>query len=146
PADRSSWKYRGALDNELRSYAMNSYVATTSATFEEPLVIASFYKIYLRVNSLISDSPAERFIFMDVHPNSICTPAFGIDMFVSQWIHMPSNLHGRGVVTFADTHTEAHRWTDRWTLRGAPSDSPHGNPAPNSLDLKWVREHATSPR
>jgi prepilin-type N-terminal cleavage/methylation domain-containing protein len=146
PADRASWRYDGVLENELRSYSMNTFLATGAGSFEQPLLSATDYKTYVKVNALMSDRPSERFVFMDVHPNSICTPAFGIDMFQDEWIHMPSALHGPGVVTFADTHAESHKWVDPVTLAGAPVGSPHGNPAPNSQDLKWVRSHATSQR
>jgi len=145
PADRSTWKYSGTLENELRSYAMNSYVATTPANTDQPLLITpSVYNVYMKASQLSADSPATRFIFIDVHPNSICTPGFGIDMFSYEWIHMPTTLHGPGVLTFADGHAESHRWLESSTLVGAPSGSPHGNPAPNSRDLKWLRERATS--
>jgi prepilin-type N-terminal cleavage/methylation domain-containing protein len=144
PADRSSWKFSGTLEDELRSYAMNSYVATSPANIEDPLVISTAYKVYMKASALIADSPANRFIFIDVHPNSICTPGFGIDMSAYEWIHMPSALHGPGVVTFADAHAELHKWTDPVTLKGAPSGTPHGISCPNSQDLDWVRTHATT--
>lgn len=146
PADRSSWRFSGTLQNELRSYAMNSYVATTSANAQDPIVISTTYKVYFKASSLIADSPANRFIFIDVHPNSICTPGYGVNMSGFTWIHMPSALHGPGVVTFADSHVEAHKWRDPVTLRGAPSGNPHGTPCPISQDLIWVRDRATSRR
>jgi hypothetical protein len=134
------------LENELRSYAMNTFLATGAGSFEQPLLAATDYKTYTKVNALMSDRPSDRFVFIDVHPNSICTPAFGIDMFNDEWIHLPSALHGPGVVTFADTHAESHKWVEPATLAGAPAGSPHGNPAQNSKDLKWIRAHATSLR
>jgi prepilin-type N-terminal cleavage/methylation domain-containing protein len=144
PADRTSWRYNGALDDELRSYAMNSYVATAMGTAEAPLSIAPAFKVYMKLGSLANDLPAYRFIFIDVHPNSICTPGYGVDMYSDEWIHMPSALHGPGVVTYADSHAESHKWVDPVTLRGAPSGTPHGNSCPSSKDLKWVRAHASS--
>lgn len=147
PADRANWKFgqNGALDNETRSYAMNSYVAPGSRG-EAPLMISSnSYKVYDRMASLLSDLPGNRLIFIEVHPNSICTPGFGMDMFGDEWIHFPSALHGPCVVTFADSHTEAHKWRDPRTLRGAPSGNPHGNAAAH-VDITWVRERTTSLR
>ncbi len=63
-----------------------------------------------------------------------------------EWIHFPSALHGPGVFTFADGHTEGHKWMDGKTLSGAPVNMPHNNSCPNSPDIKWVRERTTSSR
>jgi prepilin-type N-terminal cleavage/methylation domain-containing protein len=145
PADRANWSYRGAIENELRSYSMNSYVGTASANAEAPLSIAYNYKVYMKVSALAADLPADKFVYIDVHPNSICTPGFGVDMSSDEWIHMPSVLHGPGVITYADSHAESHKWVDPVTLRGCPNGNPHGNTCPNSKDLKWVRAHASSP-
>jgi prepilin-type N-terminal cleavage/methylation domain-containing protein len=145
PADRTEWKYSGAIEDELRSYAMNSYVATTPATTEDPLSISpKLFKVYMKMDSLNVDSPVNRFIYGDVHPNSICTPGYGVDMFSDEWIHFPSALHGPGVFTFADGHTEGHKWLEPLTLKGCPVSTPHHNSCPNSQDLKWLRERTTS--
>jgi prepilin-type N-terminal cleavage/methylation domain-containing protein len=145
PADRAEWKWNSMpLQNELRSYAMNSYVAVTSAMTEEPLSILPGYKVYKKMDSLNADFPVKRFIYGDVHPNSICTPGYGVSMNVDTWIHFPSALHGPGVFTFADGHAEGHKWLDPLTLRGCPANFPHGNACPNSPDLKWLRERTTS--
>jgi prepilin-type N-terminal cleavage/methylation domain-containing protein len=146
PADRTEWKYAGMLQDELRSYAMNSYVATSPLTSENPLFVSSSFKVYMKLDSLNADFADKRFIYGDVHPNSICTPGYGVDMFNDEWIHFPSALHGPGVFTFADGHTEGHRWLDGKTLIGAPVSNPHNNPCPNSQDIRWLRERTTSPR
>jgi prepilin-type N-terminal cleavage/methylation domain-containing protein len=146
PADRAQWKWNSMpLQNELRSYAMNSYVAVTSAMTEQPLSILPGYKVYMKMDSLNADFPVKRFIYGDVHPNSICTPGYGVSMSWDTWIHFPSALHGPGVFTFADGHAEGHKWLDPLTLRGCPVGNPHANPCPNSPDLKWLRERTTSP-
>ena len=145
PADRTEWKYSGIIQNELRSYAMNSYVAVTPAMTQDPLtVLPSLFKVYMKMDSLNADFPAKRFIYGDVHPNSICTPGYGVNMLEDRWIHFPSMLHGPGVFTFADGHAEGHKWLDPVTLRGCPVSNPHNNTCPNSQDLKWLRERTTS--
>ena len=146
PADRAEWKWNTMpLQNELRSYAMNSYVAVTPAMTQDPLtVLPSLFKVYMKMDSLNADFPAKRFIYGDVHPNSICTPGYGVNMLEDRWIHFPSMLHGPGVFTFADGHAEGHKWLDPVTLRGCPVSNPHNNTCPNSQDLKWLRERTTS--
>jgi len=145
PADRAAWKFSGTLDTELRSYELNSYVATTPAASEGPLSLSPrTFKVYMNLAALSADSPVNRLVFIEVHPNSICTPGFGVDMVADEWIHFPSALHGPGIVTFADSHVEAHKWQDPKTRQGAPSGVPHGNACINSPDIKWVRERATT--
>ena len=145
PADRASWKYSGTLQNELRSYAMNSYVGTEVAATDSPLSLSrNTYRVYMKLATLAADAPANRLVFIEVHPNSICTPGFGVDMVSDEWIHFPSALHGPGVVIFADSHAESHKWLDPRTRQGPPSGVPHNNACANSADIKWVREHTTT--
>ena len=148
PADRVNWRYgsTGPLENELRSYAMNSYVATQIADAQQPLsVLPTLCKVYMNVASLTADAPGTRLIFIDVHPSSICTPGFGMDMQADEWIHFPSALHGPGVVVMADGHVESHKWSDPRTLRGPPPLTPHGNTAAH-VDIDWVRQRSTMRR
>ena len=148
PADRSLWSIGGKMVNELRSYSMNSYVATPPANLVGPIELNTAYRVYMRSTDLANDLPANRFVFMDVNPASICTPAFGVDMSLQTFIHYPSSLHrGLGVVSFADSHVESHKWLDPRTRKGLPVGQqyiPHNDPSPNNKDLRWIAERATS--
>jgi prepilin-type processing-associated H-X9-DG protein len=85
-------------------------------------------------------------VFIDVNPASICTPAFGVDMSLGGFIHVPSSFHrGLGVLAFADGHAEPHKWVDPRTRVGLPPGRqyiPHGTPAGNQ-DLAWIAAHTT---
>ena len=149
PADRSTWPVwnsRLTFVAEMRSYGMNCYVGT--AGLIAPVTTNAAYKTYTRSSQFGADSPANRFVFIDVNPASICTPAFAVDMSLQTWIHLPSDLHRqRGVLAFADSHVEAHRWLDPRTrvhLADGSASIPHGTSAPNSPDLVWLSERTTS--
>jgi prepilin-type N-terminal cleavage/methylation domain-containing protein len=155
PADRSTWPLwswpgggSGKLVTELRSYSMNNYIGTPAANMIPPLSLNSAYRLYMKSADIAQPSPAKLFVFMDVHPASICTPAFGVDMTLQTFIHFPSSLHrGSGVVAFADTHVESHKWLDPRTKLSIPSGSqfmPHGISSPNNQDLRWIGERTTS--
>jgi hypothetical protein len=148
PADRATWTIGGTSKIELRSYAMNCYVATPSGNVESPLRLNPTYRVYMKTAELASDSPANRFIYIDVNPASICTPAFGLDMDTDSFIHYPSAFHGApGVAAFADTHVECHKWLDARTRKGLPPGRqyiPHDDPSPRNIDLTWLRQRATS--
>ncbi len=133
---------------QARSYAMNTYVGNTSQNVEQPIQVDGSYKMYGKTSALAADGPARRFVFMDVNPASICTPAFGISMSSDVFIHYPSTLHARiGVVAFADSHVESHKWLDPRTdkrLQNGQSYLPHSDSSPGNRDLYWIRERATS--
>ena len=127
---------------------MNSYIGTSAAGAIMPISLNAAYKIYSKSSQFAADSPANRFVFTDVNPASICTPGFGVDMSLQTWIHFPSDLHGhRGVLAFADGHVELHRWGDSGTLARLTSGAAfiqHNSPAGNSPDLSWIAQRTTS--
>jgi prepilin-type N-terminal cleavage/methylation domain-containing protein len=150
PADRSLWSIGGKSVNELRSYSMNCYVGTPPANILPPITLNTAWRTYLKSSALASESPANRFVFIDVNPASICTPAFGVDMSLQTFVHYPSSSHrGVGVVSFSDNHVESRKWSDPRTRKALPAGQqyiPHGDPSPNNQDLRWIGERTTSHR
>jgi type II secretory pathway pseudopilin PulG len=151
PADTSTWPLWNARNDyvaELRSYSLNCYMGTPASGTISPISISAAYKTYARTSQIIADSPANKFVFTDVNPASICTPAFGVDMNRLTWIHLPSDLHRqRGVLTFADSHVEPHHWLDPRTmvhLANGTAYIQHGTSAANSPDLNWIADRTTS--
>jgi prepilin-type N-terminal cleavage/methylation domain-containing protein len=150
PADRSLWSIDQRKVAELRSYSMNCFVGTTPANIIPPVYLRSGFKVYLKSSELAGDFPANRFLFLDVNPASICTPAFGVDMTLQTFVHYPSSLHsGSGVISFADNHVESHKWRDprtRKTLTQGEQFIQHNDPSPGNQDLAWIAQRATSPK
>ena len=154
PADRSVWPVwnaRVTFVTEIRSYAMNAFIGAASSGGMSPFTNYGnygAYKTYLKSSQLIADAPVNRFVFIDVNPASICTPAFGVDMSLASWVHFPSDLHRqRGVLAFGDGHVEAHRWVDARTRLHLASGGDyihHPTSSPNNPDLNWIAERTTS--
>jgi prepilin-type N-terminal cleavage/methylation domain-containing protein/prepilin-type processing-associated H-X9-DG protein len=148
PADKSLWPLwntAGTMVQEIRSYAMNSYVGT--AGIISPVTTNAAYRMYLKTSQINANGPANRFVFTDANPANICTPAFGVDMSLSSWIHYPSGLHNRrGVLAFADGHVEAHHWLDSRTMPKLISGNyiGHNDSAVGNSDLVWIAERTTS--
>jgi prepilin-type N-terminal cleavage/methylation domain-containing protein/prepilin-type processing-associated H-X9-DG protein len=151
PADRSTWPLWSSPSTlnyvtEIRSYAMNCYMGT--AGLISPVTANTAYKTYLKSSQLIADRPVNRFVFIDVNPASICTPAFGVDMSRSSWVHLPSDQHRqRGVLAFADGHVEVHHWLDARTMThlfGGAAYIPHGTASSGNPDLNWIVDCTTS--
>jgi prepilin-type processing-associated H-X9-DG protein len=85
---------------------------------------------------------------MDVNPDSICTPGFGVNMVQDTIIHYPASSHNaQAVVSFADGHVESHKWIDprtRVSFRGNGGHLPHDISSPKNVDLQWIRERTTA--
>jgi prepilin-type N-terminal cleavage/methylation domain-containing protein len=150
PADRSTWPLwtsKLTYVTELRSYAMNCYMGIYTAGIISPISINSRYKTYSKTSQLNASGPVNRFVFADVNPANICTPAFGVDMTLGTWIHYPSGLHNRrGVLAFADDHVEVHQWLNPGTLPQLAGSTfiGHFNSAFGNSDLAWIAERTTS--
>jgi prepilin-type N-terminal cleavage/methylation domain-containing protein len=156
PADRSSWPIGGTTSGggkmvpELRSYSMNCYMGIPPQNMLTPVSVNNLEKIYLKGSDVATDFPSMRFVFIDVNPASICTPAFGVDMNVAydDWVHFPSFFHsGLGVLSFADNHIESRKWLDPRTRKALPAGAgyiAHNEYTPGDQDLSWLRDRTTS--
>jgi hypothetical protein len=114
---------------------------------EAPLALNSAYKTYLHSSDLNWGGVANRFVFLDVNPGSICTPGFGVEMTRDEFVHYPSAFHkGSGVIAYADTHVEARKWLDARTKKSLTSGAdriPHHDSSVGNKDLQWIRDRAT---
>src|SRR5262249_20190289 len=77
PADRVNILVNGRSTNQLRSYSLNCYLGTPWANVEPPIGLLPSFRVHMKSSTVVADQPANRFVFMDVNPMSICTPAFG---------------------------------------------------------------------
>jgi prepilin-type N-terminal cleavage/methylation domain-containing protein len=147
PADRSTWPVNGKRVPELRSYALNVYVGTPRENVVAPLTINSAFRIFMKSSDIAVNQPANRFVFIDANPASICTPGFGVNMVSDQFVHYPSALHRNlGVLAFADSHVESHKWVDprtRASLAAGANRIQHNESSPGNRDLTWLRERTT---
>ena len=147
PADRSWILLGGQRHARVRSVSMNEFVG-----FTDP---ASYFYTFGKTSDLVVPGPANTFVFVDEHEDSIIGATFSVDMgFVGPgfagpdtwWLQLPASRHsGSGVFSFADGHAETKKWVDARTIvpvkrvgRSEAENSPH-NP-----DILWLRERATS--
>jgi len=128
-------------DVKIRSYSLNSYIGWALGSEE----LTAGYTIFRKMSDLAQ--PAGLFTFQDVHPDNICFPAFVVRMPGDEesLYHYPSSQHqGRGVLSFADGHSESHAWTDPRTMPPVNgSVLAHWNPCPGNPDLGWIQQRAT---
>ena len=152
PGDRSVWPLwvtalRSISVPEIRSYGMNAFIAP--ATVITPINNNANFRVYRKFSQIAAVGAANRFVFTDVNPANICTPAFGVDVTLATWIHYPSGLHRqRGVLAYGDGRVETHHWLDPRTLPSLGSGNyiGHNNPSLGNPDLVWLASQTTSKR
>jgi hypothetical protein len=112
--------------------------------------LSANYQVFRKVSEL-GAMPQGLYSFIDVNPDSICWPYFGMHMDRDSFYNYPNASHkGGGVVAFADAHASYHRWQDRRTT--TPGDLPGDNHEPyhyhdsasaHNPDLAWLRQRAS---
>jgi len=142
PTDRATVKVGGRDYPKIRSYALNSYLGWVGTW--DPRLSAN-YRVFLKHGDLPQRMTASLFTFIDVNPDSICWPYFGVYMDQDAFFNFPNSSHNRGgVVSFADGHVEYRRWRDARTIAGySPDYHKHKDISPSNPDLAWLRERAT---
>lgn len=153
PSDKPTVKIGGAVYPKIRSYSLNVYAGYATEYSEGwdhrigPLGPLSkpVYKIFRKHSEIIRTMPSGLFLFMDVHPDSICWPYFGVYMEDDYFFNWPNSAHNRGaVVSFADGHAEYHKWRDQRTVTAySASYHDHRDPSPGNQDLVWIRQRTT---
>ncbi|MCD6339929.1 MAG: type II secretion system protein [Verrucomicrobia bacterium] len=147
PADKTLVTLGGKKYQRVRSYGMNSHVGWRGSRYRNNPVPG--YRVYLKTTDTADMSPSDLFVFMEIHPKSICRPFFGIIMGRSMFYHIPANYHKpSSTVSFADGHTEIHRWVDPRTINPPDNLSWHNHnySTPDNPDVAWIQDHATRPR
>jgi prepilin-type N-terminal cleavage/methylation domain-containing protein/prepilin-type processing-associated H-X9-DG protein len=117
------------------------------------------WQIYLKDSDMNRPSPANLWVFLDEHPDSINDGAFAVQMdpitdASANWIDHPTSLHaGSCGFGFCDGHAVLHKWRDPdW--KSILSDPAHlgngGFPSgqrtgpSETIDLRWMAEHTTA--
>ena len=144
PADRTTVTLGTRKYPVVRSYGMNSHVGWDGPVYRENPVAG--YRVFRRTGDMVNPGPADLYVFMEIYSESICRPFFGLRM-TSSFYHIPANYHGpRSSVSFGDGHVESHRWVDPRTYNPPRNLDWHGHnySVPNSKDVVWLQQHATS--
>ena len=142
PTDRATVKIGNQLYDKIRSYSLNNYLGWTGDWDRR---LSTSYKVFQKFSEVGRKMPDGVFTFMDVNPDSICWPFFGVKMDIDSYFNFPNSSHNRGgVISFADAHVEYHRWRDPRTIAAWSTDyHAHDDPSPSNQDLNWIRVRTT---
>lgn len=149
PEDRSTVHLGSADLPVIRSYQLNEYAGWENREYGGlPTGSSTSVQVYRKFSQINRPSPADLFTFLDVNPKSICWPFFGVYLTAAgaeRVFHYPAVYHNRrGIVSFADGHTEPHRWLDPRTLDPkSTSFHSHNDSSPNNVDMVWLQQHAS---
>jgi prepilin-type N-terminal cleavage/methylation domain-containing protein/prepilin-type processing-associated H-X9-DG protein len=116
------------------------------------------YLIYVKDTDMTRPSPANLWLILDDHPDSINNSEFSVEMDTitdsgAVWLDHASCLHnGGGGFTFCDGHAVIHTWRGpNWKtiLRYPPQFNNDWGPTqvggPDSVDLRWLGQHTSAP-
>ncbi len=120
PADKflSPDQKRARWTQRLRSMSGNIAVGNGNGNVGDgPWDAASNYKKVRKASQMTLPGPAEVWVYLDEHPDSMNDPGFfsprGAKTSLS-WVDVAANYHnGACGVAFADGHSEIHKWLGR---------------------------------
>ena len=138
----------GASSHRIRSNSMSHFFNTS---------LGIPYKTYGKQSQIVK--PADTFVFIEEHPNSINDGAFAWQMYDPTTpsnptiIDFPASYHGgRCGMSFSDGHAEIHKWIGKTiqlpvkTSEKTPDPNIHNKPAGDSaVDVRWLSSRATVP-
>jgi len=134
--------------NRARTYSMNASVGdageiTQSGVNTNNPKYVQFFKL-----SAVPQ-PAQIFVFMEEHPDTIYDGYFLNRAYPRQWMRLPASYHdGSANISFADGHAELHHWQDADTTPASvPDDAASvlftNLPFAQQSDFEWVITHMT---
>ena len=155
PADMSRAYTRTSSVPRVRSVSMSQALCPSNeGALEAANSPPNYWRHYQKSADIVLPAPANLWVIIDEHPDSINDGAFAVAMAGNnpssdRWQEMPSILHDGGCgITFADGHAEIHKWEDSRTLalKVAYNNFPYGITSPNNNDIQWVKDRTTAPK
>lgn len=139
--------------SRVRSYSMNAMIGD-AGTYTQGGFNVNFpdYTQFFKATSI--PQPADIFVFLDEHPDSIDDGYFlesYSDNTAPTWTDLPASYHNRaGSFAFADGHSELHHWQNKSTVQPAVA---YGITPPlpmqildGTQDFSWVLRHMSIER
>jgi type II secretory pathway pseudopilin PulG len=130
----------------VRSLSMNAMVGNVGEFARGATNVNNpAYRQYLKASDF--DRPAETFVFVEEHPDSINDGYFLNKVRSLEWLDLPASFHdGAGSLVFADGHLESRRWRFSSTKpppRPDAADLPFAVPPDERGDFEWLMRRTT---
>jgi len=148
PADNllSSAQSKLGWTERVRSISMNGAVGKGNKVATDGLLNCE--RIFEKTTDVIRPSPANLWVFVDEHPDSINDGTFFNAQKNYEWIDMPGNLHNNACgFAFSDGHSEIHKWRSSVTkLKITFQDLTRQAVAQTDPDFLWTIDRTSYPR
>ncbi len=119
PSDRSTVTVNGQPTPQLRnrsynmSQSVNGYADYLITVVNQPGI--SDIPSWQKLSAIMQPAPAQAFVFIDEHPDTMLDAQFGnpvgMQWSPAMWFDMPSDRHNQAAnLSFADSHVERWRW------------------------------------
>lgn len=129
--------------HRVRSLSMNASCGDGGSLTPNGQSPFSGYKQFLKLTDI--RAPANIFVMLDEHPDSINDGWFVNNPTLYQWSDLPASYHnGAGGFTFADGHAEIHKWLDAATKKPSVQGGarlPFPAPSGQRRDYQWLADH-----
>ena len=149
PSDRalSALQRAAGWDHRIRSYSMNAMMGNAGAFSTNGVNVNNpDYTQFFKITQI--PRPAEVFVFLDEHPDSINDGYFVERDYYPLWHDLPASYHnGSAAFSFADGHASLHRWLKSTTIYPPAPDVVTlpmivpNPPADERTDFDWVLQH-----
>ncbi len=149
PSDNvlSDRQQQAGWDKRVRSISMNAMIGD-AGTFSSGGSNTNNpdYKQFFKLSQV--PKPAQIFVFIEEHPDSINDGYFLNKPDSSKWYDLPASYHNGGVnLSFSDCHAEMHQWlyasTKRRPQAGVTGYFPFAMPPAEIGDFRWLMERTT---
>jgi prepilin-type N-terminal cleavage/methylation domain-containing protein/prepilin-type processing-associated H-X9-DG protein len=130
----------------VRSVSMNGAVGRGNKTAADDLLKCE--KVFEKTTDATTPAPANLWVFVDEHPDSINDGSFFNAQNNFEWIDLPGNSHNNACdFAFADGHSEIHKWRASVTKYKVRLVDFSRVPVPrNDADFTWLLERTSAPR
>lgn len=145
PSDRvlSAIQRQANWTGRVRSYSMNAMIGDAGELSQQGFNQNNPDYVQFFTRSSIP-RPANIFVFLDEHPDSINDGYFLNKAYYHEWVDLPASYHdGAATFSFADGHSQLRRWQYARTKRPPLPDAaglPLYIPSHEDADFKWVIE------
>jgi len=131
----SGWSAR------VRSFSMNAMIGDAGQFSKSGANVNNpDYRQFFKVTQVTQ--PAQIFVFIEEHPNSIDDGYFINNPDQFTWTNLPAAHHnGAANLSFVDGHVELHKWLESSTklpVRAGVAYLPIGVPAASRRDFGWL--------
>ncbi|MGC3960552.1 MAG: prepilin-type N-terminal cleavage/methylation domain-containing protein [Verrucomicrobiota bacterium] len=142
----SNVQRQAGWSQRVRSYSMNAMIGDAGELTDQGVNENNpHYVQFFRITDI--PQPADIFVFVEEHPDSINDGYFLNRYYVNHWIDLPSSDHnGAAPFAFADGHAQLHRWVENSTQQPLQPDAvefPLAISASQTTDLNWVLTHTS---